>query len=307
MVYQKELKFRRNKKGCWICVSHAKDKDSYVVFRRNKKWYRVHRYMYEQKYGVLEHSEFIGHKCKNSDCINPKHLFKSDMKGIIKNSNNKNPNRKRGKLTKKEIIEIFKDRITPQKDLAKKYGVKKNAIGSILNGLTWKHITSKIKLIQTPKWLKKYKEKRKSEYDKNYRKNNKKEIKGRIRKWKLMKYKTDKNFSLSKKLKWNFWNALNKYTKTGKIYPSKQYGVSNKAIIKYLEPIPKDYLISRNKYHIHHIKPLHTFNFVNKDGTTNLKEIKKAFAPENHILLTKEEHKEIHRKLNQKRKNGNKN
>ena len=80
---------------------------------------------------------------------------------------------------------------------------------------------------------------------------------------------------------------------------SKKYGVDWKKVIEYLEKnklIPKDYSTSKNKYDIHHIKPLHTFNFINKDGTTNLKEVGKAFAPENHIILTKEEHKEIHRK-----------
>jgi len=78
---------------------------------------------------------------------------------------------------------------------------------------------------------------------------------------------------------------------------SKKYGVSYKAIIEYLEPLPKDYSISKNKYHIHHIKPQHTFNYINPDGSTNLREVKKAWKPENLILVTKEEHKEIHRKL----------
>ena len=61
---------------------------------------------------------------------------------------------------------------------------------------------------------------------------------------------------------------------------------------------PEDYSTSKKRYDIHHIKPLFTFNFVNPNGSTNLKEVQIAFAPENHILLTKEEHKEIHRKLN---------
>jgi len=111
---------------------------------------------------------------------------------------------------------------------------------------------------------------------------------------------SDKNYNISNRLRSKLNCTLKHYVKTGKIYSSKYYGVDYKAIIEHLEPFPKDYLTSKNKYHIHHIKPLHTFNFINTNGTANLKEVSKAFAPENHKWLTIEEHKEIHRKLNQK-------
>ena len=50
-----------------------------------------------------------------------------------------------------------------------------------------------------------------------------------------------------------------------------------------------------NNYDNHHIKPLYTLNLINKDYSINFEEIKKAFAPENHRLLTKKEHKKIHK------------
>lgn len=47
--------------------------------------------------------------------------------------------------------------------------------------------------------------------------------------------------------------------------------------------------ITKKGKRIVHIKPLSSFKFINKDGTTNFKEIKKAFKPENHQwLLAKE-------------------
>ena len=49
--------------------------------------------------------------------------------------------------------------------------------------------------------------------------------------------------------------------------------------------------ININDYEIHHIKELSSFNFKNEDGSPNFEEIKKAFAPENHQLLTIEEHR----------------
>ncbi len=72
--------------------------------------------------------------------------------------------------------------------------------------------------------------------------------------------------------------VLNKYTKEGKIMSSKKYGIDFKAIIEHLKPFPADVSL----YHIDHIKPLSKFNFVNDDGTQNLKEIQKAFKPSNH-------------------------
>ena len=88
-------------------------------------------------------------------------------------------------------------------------------------------------------------------------------------------------------------NLLLRYFKTGKVITSKKYGIDYKAIIEKLKPFPKDI----KNYDIHHIKPLATFNFINEDGSTNLEEVRKSFTPENLILLTKEEHKEIHEKV----------
>ena len=66
-----------------------------------------------------------------------------------------------------------------------------------------------------------------------------------------------------------------------------------RAIIESLKPFPKNL----SEYHIDHIRPLCSFNFIKKDGSTNLEEIKKAFAPENHQWLTAEENIEKGSKL----------
>jgi len=73
--------------------------------------------------------------------------------------------------------------------------------------------------------------------------------------------------------------ALNKYTKTGKHQSSRKYGIDYQKIIDHLKPFPEDL----SKYHIDHIKPLCSFDL------TNLEEIKKAFAPENHQWLLAED------------------
>lgn len=161
--------------------------------------------------------------------------------------------------------------------------------------------------------FKKWYQKNPNYYKEYYQKNKKREL-SRIKKWeeknpekrkgyikkcnkkRTIRYENDKSYNTRVRLRANLRRALKFYTKTGKIYPSKYYGVDYKAIIEHLKPFPKDL----KNYQIHHIKPLHPFNFVNKDGSINLKEVKKAFSPKNHKWVTKKEHKEIHRKMGRK-------
>ncbi len=66
---------------------------------------------------------------------------------------------------------------------------------------------------------------------------------------------------------------------------SKKYGINFKEIVLSLKPFPENI----KEYHIDHIKPLCSFTFTNENGSTNLDEIKTAFAPENHQWLTIQE------------------
>ena len=153
------------------------------------------------------------------------------------------------------------------------------------------------------------------EYRKKYRKNNKEQIKEGIKRYnennpgfhreylrknhercrRVMnkrqkeRYKTDKNFVISRRLRGDLKGAFVRFIKTGKIMSSKKYRIDYFKIIEHLKPFPEDL----SNYHIHHIKPLFTFNFINHDGSTNLEEIKKAFAPKNHQWLTIKEHRKL--------------
>jgi len=91
--------------------------------------------------------------------------------------------------------------------------------------------------------------------------------------------KKNKYLFLKERIRGSFRNVLKRYSKTGKIMSSKKYGVDYKKIIEHLKPFPKDL----SKYHIDHIIPLSWFDF------SNPKEIKWAFAPENHQWLTIQE------------------
>jgi len=89
----------------------------------------------------------------------------------------------------------------------------------------------------------------------------------------------DQEYRIKHLLRNSLGQALRKYTNSGKIMSSKKYGIDYKAIIEHLKPFPED----MKKYHIDHIKPLCLFDL------TDPEEVKKAFAPENHQWLLKEE------------------
>ncbi len=102
---------------------------------------------------------------------------------------------------------------------------------------------------------------------------------------KIKQYEQTPKRKFSIRLRMGVVRALKKYTKEGKVKSSDKYGINYEKIIEKLKPFPKD----RSKYHLDHIKPLCDFKLINKDGTQNLKEIKKAFSPENYQwLLVKE-------------------
>ena len=120
---------------------------------------------------------------------------------------------------------------------------------------------------------------------KEYRENRRSKRNFKRVKYEKEKRHNNKSYNIELRLRRLFHKALTLYTKTGKIMPSKKYSLDYKAIIEKLKPFPEDL----SKYHIEHIKPLCSFNFINKDGSTNLKEVQKAFSPENTKWLLAEE------------------
>ena len=132
----------------------------------------------------------------------------------------------------------------------------------------------------TEKFKKSARELKKKRYWENH-----KEAREKVAKYYNKRRKIDIDWRVKEILRVNFREALRRYIKTGKIMSSIKYGIDYKIIIKHLKPFPKNIL----NYHIDHIRPLRSFNFVNPDGSTNLEEVKKAFAPKNLQWLTAKE------------------
>lgn len=123
------------------------------------------------------------------------------------------------------------------------------------------------------KYYQKNKERHKILLAKNYQKN-----KYNIFEKERTRIKTDPTFAMKKRLRCLLRYALNNYG-NGKKFKASKYGVDYNTIIEHLKPFPENI----SQYHIDHIKPLCTFNL------TDFKEIKEAFAPENHQWLLAQE------------------
>lgn len=109
--------------------------------------------------------------------------------------------------------------------------------------------------------------------------------KEKINKYQKKKLKEDKEYWVKSNLRTRLNHAINYYRKKGVIIKSKSELINYEKIINKLKPFPKNI----KNYHIDHIKPISSFKLVNKNGSLNVKEIKKAFAPKNHQWLTAKE------------------
>ncbi len=76
---EKRITYEVDDNGCWLwtrgLTSHG-----YAEIWIDKKRYKVHRYMYEQKYGKMEAGLVCDHLCRVRHCINPDHIEQVTIK-----------------------------------------------------------------------------------------------------------------------------------------------------------------------------------------------------------------------------------
>jgi hypothetical protein len=141
------------------------DKDGYPKIKINGKQWRAARFSYTVNWGPILKGMFICHYCDNTSCIAPRHLWAGtpkqnaedrDLKGrhrtapseLTKHIGIKNGS---SKLSEKEVLAIRKDYIPNTNksmkhsngnctQLAKKYGVSRTLIKSVVMRKIWKHI-----------------------------------------------------------------------------------------------------------------------------------------------------------------------
>lgn len=116
---------------------------------------------------------------------------------------------------------------------------------------------------------------------------NKDIIKARTAKYIKEKWANDPVFRIKMRLRHRLREAFKRFSKNGKVGISKDYGIDYEAIFNHIGPCPGNL----KDYHIDHIRPLSLFDF------DDLEQVKRAFAPENHQWLRKEENLAKHNKV----------
>lgn len=126
-----------------------------------------------------------------------------------------------------------------------------------------------------------------------WEKTHKEQVNNNARKYWAKRRRIDDKLRTERVIRSTYNKALQRYILTGKTYKTNKYGLDYPGIITHLQPFPDNL----KNYEIHHITPLSKFDLRNKE------QIKIAFAPENHMWVTKEQHKQIHRDLNKDKDN----
>lgn len=134
----------RDKYSCWY-YRGKKSARGYGGFGINNTTVYAHRLSYEIFCSEIDPRHVIRHKCDNPSCVNPWHLSSGThldnmLDRKIRGRNPAGSKNGRSKLTDEMVLAILADPRSAVK-VAKDYGVGKETILRIRNGLGWTHIT----------------------------------------------------------------------------------------------------------------------------------------------------------------------
>lgn len=146
-VDEHQSRIKIDDKGCHI-YQGSLNSNGYAYPRIDGKLMLLHRAVYAHTYGPIpDHKTLVVcHKCGNSSCINPAHLYlgtyKDNAQDMVRHGTAGKlvgENIGNSKLLKEDVIKIRASNLSG-KELAKKYKVTEANISSIKLNQTWRHI-----------------------------------------------------------------------------------------------------------------------------------------------------------------------
>lgn len=131
--------------GCWLWTGNAQKQGYGRFYTDDHKHVRLaHRVSYELHIGSIPEGMVICHKCDNTSCVNPDHLFvgtraDNNRDKCEKGRQSTKESHGKAKLTVADVKDIKSNKMS-QRENAKKYGVRYQTIQAILSGKTWKNV-----------------------------------------------------------------------------------------------------------------------------------------------------------------------
>ena len=132
--------------GCWIWCGACSDRYGQITYK-HKKWL-VHRLIFKIYYPKIYKEDLnICHKCDNTFCVNPEHLFIGTQFDNIQDCINKGRHNQNGilnvmsTLTEEQVKEIRKNGYNKAGwKIARKYNISIGTVSNIINKVTYKDI-----------------------------------------------------------------------------------------------------------------------------------------------------------------------
>lgn len=133
--------------GCWIWGG-TMNSNGYGVIHYNRKRYYAHRFSFKLHIGEFDEILDVCHRCDNTACVNPYHLFigthyDNMMDKINKGRMPMGQDSGQSKLLNSDVKEIvlLRNKGIAYKEIANKYNVSTHCIVSIMQGSNWSHLT----------------------------------------------------------------------------------------------------------------------------------------------------------------------
>lgn len=136
---------RQEASGCLVFLASG-TKSGHRQIHYNGRNRRAHTVAYELTFGPIPDGRQVNHKCDNPPCINPEHLYLGSQQENMADMSSRDRNvygsrTGTAKLTELEALAIFRASGT-HKEIASAYGVSRQTVGLIKNGINWARLTA---------------------------------------------------------------------------------------------------------------------------------------------------------------------